>query len=67
MLTWAGKPAEAEIELRTALATDRKLADENLAVTEFRERLASSHQGLGDWLWMAGKPAEAEAEFARLK
>ena len=42
-----GKPAEAEAEFRKGLAIQQKLADDNPAVTDFRSRLASSHNNLG--------------------
>ena len=60
-----GKPAEAEAEYRKALAIYQKLADDNPAVTEFRSRLADSHNNLGWLLSNTGKPAEAEAEYRK--
>ena len=43
-----GKPAEAEAELRTALAIYQELVDENPAVTVFRRNLAVCRLCLGD-------------------
>ncbi len=50
-----GKPAEAEAEYRTALAIHQKLADDNPAVTRFRDSLANSHNELGS----TARPGEA--------
>ena len=47
LLSQTGKLAEAEAEHRKALALYQKLADDNPAVTEFRNSLASSHDTLG--------------------
>ena len=47
LLSSTGKPSEAEAEYRKALAIQQKLADDNPAVTEFRSRLALSHNNLG--------------------
>ncbi len=40
----------------------QKLADDNPAVTDFRDCLAKSKGMLGILLWQMGKPTEAEAE-----
>ena len=47
LLSETGQPAEAEAAYRAALAIRQKLADDNPAVTEFRSRLAASHNNLG--------------------
>ena len=60
---YTGRPAEAEAEYREALAIRRKLVDDNPADTEFRNRLAVSHNNLGILLSQTGKPSEAEAEY----
>ena len=65
LLSDTGRPTEAEAEYRRALAIQGKLAAENPAVTEFRSRLAQSHDGLGWLLMEAGRPSEAVAEFGR--
>ena len=62
MLSGKGKPAEAEAEYKKALAILQKLADDNPAVTGFRDDLAASHSNLVAVLWSTGKLAEAEAE-----
>ncbi len=59
---WTGKPAEAEAECRTALASLQKLVDDDPAVRDFRFCLAMGHFNLGIPLLQMGKPAEAEAE-----
>jgi len=61
-LSSTGKPAEAEVEIRTALAIRRKLADDNPTVTNFRSRQADSHRNLGTLLSITGRPAESESE-----
>jgi hypothetical protein len=65
VLEETGKPAEAEAEHRAAISIRQKLADNNPAVTEFRNWLAQSHDNLGWLLSGTGKPAEAEAEYRR--
>ncbi len=45
-----GKIAEAEAEFRKALAIQQKLADDNPAVTAFRDSLAISHNNLANLL-----------------
>ena len=60
-----GKLAEAEAECRKGLTIQKKLADDNPAVTDFRGRLADSHNNLGVLLSDTGKPAEAEAEYKK--
>ncbi len=47
------------------LAIRQKLADENPAVADFRNRLADSHTGIGWLLMQMGKPADAVGEFSR--
>ena len=48
MLPLTGKPAEAEDELRrTSRAIEQKLADDNPAVTSFRNNLAVNRLWLG--------------------
>jgi eukaryotic-like serine/threonine-protein kinase len=64
VLWYMGKPAsEMEAEFRTAIAIQQKLVDDNPTVTEFRNRVAMSHNNLGLALEDAGKLAEAEAEY----
>ena len=54
-----GKPAEAEVEYRAALAIFQKLADDNPTVSDFRSRLSRIHYSrLGELLCEAGKPAQ---------
>jgi tetratricopeptide (TPR) repeat protein len=60
-----GKPAEAEAELRNALAIQQKLADDNPAVTKFRNSLAYSHFNLGRVSSGMGKPVAAAAEYRK--
>ena len=60
-----GKAAEAEAEYRKALAIRQKLADDNPAVTEFRNALADCHSNLGSILPQTGKPAAAESEHQK--
>ena len=61
---WRTRQApEAADEYRTALAIRQKLADDNPAVSEFRNALAASHNNLGIVLWQTGRPKEAEAEY----
>ena len=45
------------------LALFQNLANDNPAVTDFRNRQAFGHLGLGWLLSITGKPPEAEAEF----
>ena len=45
------------------MAIQQKLADDNPAVTDFRNRQAQGHNDLGILLSDTGKPAEAEAEY----
>ncbi len=61
-----GKSAEAAVECRQALAIQQKLANENPAVTEFRNRLAASHHNLANLLADMGKASEAEAEYRKV-
>jgi tetratricopeptide (TPR) repeat protein len=66
LLLWeTGRPAEAEVEYRTAIAICRNLAEANPAVTEFRNSLALAHNNLGYLLNQAGRAAEAETELQR--
>ena len=65
MLWHTGKLAEAEAELRKALAIYQKLADDNPAVTDFRSGLAQNHFTLGHVLSSMGKPVAAEAEYRK--
>ena len=60
-----GKSSEAEAEFRKALAIRQKLADDNPAVTEFRNALADCHSNLGCILPQTGKPAAAESEHQK--
>jgi tetratricopeptide (TPR) repeat protein len=55
----------AEAEYRKALAVQQKLADENPAVTQFRNSLALTHNNLGWLLYQTGKTVEAEAEYRK--
>ena len=50
---------------RKALAIRQKLADDNPAVTEFRNALADCHSNLGCILPQTGKPAAAESEHQK--
>ena len=46
VLSTTGKPSEAEVEYRTAPTIQQKLADDNPAVTQFRDDLGISHNRL---------------------
>ena len=63
LLANTGRPREAEVEYRAALAIRRKLAEEYPAVSEYRNGLAASHNNLGILLWKSGRLKEAEAEY----
>ncbi len=63
LLLRTGRPPEAEVQYRRAMAIYQKLADDNPAVTEFRLRLAFTHNNLGSLLQITGKLSESEAEF----
>jgi tetratricopeptide (TPR) repeat protein len=52
-------------EYRKAQALYQKLADDNPAVTKFRDYLSISHQGIGNVLSDMGKPADAIAEYRK--
>ena len=65
LLSKTGKPAEAEAEFRKAMAIYQKLADDDPAVTDYRNDLAWSHRALANLLSKTGKPAEAEAEYRK--
>jgi tetratricopeptide (TPR) repeat protein len=54
-----GKPEEALVSYRQALAIRQKLADANPAVTQFQSGLAASHNSIGLELARMGKPEEA--------
>src|SRR5262249_48750976 len=56
------KAAEAEAELRTALAIDQTLADENPAVANFARNLAFFHLSLGDLLTQTRRESQGVAE-----
>jgi len=58
-----GKPEEALVSCRKAVAIQQKLAGANPAVTEFQNDLAWSHHIIGWMLSRTGKPAEALTEF----
>ncbi len=58
-----GKLVESEAEFRDAMTLRQKLADDNPAVTQFRNGLALGHRNLGKVLWDRGRPSEAEAEY----
>ena len=60
-----GKPAEGLESYRRALAIQRKLADDNPAVTEFRSRLADSYHNIGVVQSQTGQTAEALDSFRR--
>ncbi len=60
-----GKPSEAAAEFRAALAVQQKLADDNPAVSEFRNYLASSHTDRSDMLRRLGRPTEARDALER--
>ena len=47
------------------MAIKQKLADDNPAVTEFRNDLALSHRNLGEVLSQTGRAAESEAEHRK--
>ena len=63
MLSEAGRPSEAEPEYRAALAIFRDLAEDNPAVTYYRNGLAYIQIRRGILLSQAGRLKEAEAEF----
>jgi tetratricopeptide (TPR) repeat protein len=63
VVSTTGKPSEAKVEYRTALAIQQKLAEENPAVALLRSELAQSHDNLAVVLRQKGKPREAEAEY----
>ena len=63
VLSSTGKPSEAEVEYRTSLAIQQKLAEENPAVTLLSSELAQSHDNFAVLLRQKGKPREAEAEY----
>jgi Tetratricopeptide repeat len=63
VLSTTGKTSEAEVEYRTALAIQQKLAEENPAVTLLRSELAQSQDNLAVVLRQKGKPLEAAAEY----
>ena len=60
-----GKSSEAEAEYRKALAIRKKLADDNPAVTEFRNLTAFGHNNLGNLLRNTGNPWAADAEYGK--
>jgi tetratricopeptide (TPR) repeat protein len=60
-----GKPTAAEAECRTELAMLQKLADDNPAVTLFRDRLAYALNNLGDVFRSHGRAAEAKERYER--
>ena len=55
LLFQTGKAAEAEAEFREALALQQKLADDNPAVIDCRNRVAQSHMNLGSLLSQTAK------------
>jgi hypothetical protein len=52
-------------QYQKSLAIRQKLADDNPAVTRFRNNLADSHNRLGLLLSDTGQPAAAEAEYRK--
>jgi tetratricopeptide (TPR) repeat protein len=62
-LTQIGHYAEAEVELRTALAMQQKLADDSHAIAPRLSDLAQSHGALAGVLENLGRPHEALAEY----
>jgi serine/threonine protein kinase/tetratricopeptide (TPR) repeat protein len=58
-----GHYAEAEVELRTALAMQQKLADDSRAIAPRLSDLAQSHGSLAGLLENLGRPHEALAEY----
>ena len=65
MLASTGKPAAAMAAYEQSVETLTRLADDNPAVTEFRSRLADSHNNIGILQSETGKPAEALASYGR--
>ena len=65
MLSGTGELSKAEAELRTALAMQQKLVDDNPAVTGFRQSLAMIGTNLGSLLRDMGKSSPAEAEYRK--
>jgi hypothetical protein len=57
------KAAEAEAELRIALAIDQRLADENPAVARFARNLAFFQLALGDLLTETDRESQGVAEY----
>ena len=63
LLGETGQPSEAAAEYRQAQAIQRKLADDNPAVTDSAAAWRTSHNSLGIMLLDMGRPSEAEAEY----
>ena len=63
LLSKMDRSMEAVAEYREALALQKKIADDNPALTQVRSELAGSHDGLAWVLFQMGKAAEAEAEY----
>jgi tetratricopeptide (TPR) repeat protein len=63
ILTQIGHYAEAEVELRTALAMQQKLADDSRAIASRLSDLAQSHGARAGVLETLGRPHEALAEY----
>ena len=64
-MTIAGQAKESEAAFRQAMTIKQKLADDNPAVTEFRNDLALSHRNLGEVLSQTGRTSESEAEYRK--
>ena len=62
---YTGKPGEATQSFQRALAIFQKLADDNPAVTAFRNRLAVIHNNVAGMMADTGKTEEALASFQR--
>ena len=65
LLSATGRPAEAEAEVREALAITRKLVDDNPSSRYFRTSLAAGHNDLGVLMSTTGRPKEAEIEIRK--
>jgi tetratricopeptide (TPR) repeat protein len=58
-----GKPREAELQLRQALAVQEKLSADFPDIPDYRKDVADSHHELGVLLAGLGKRAEAEQQY----
>src|SRR5262249_59521045 len=65
LLLEMGKPSEAETELRTAVAIEQELVDDNPAYTLFHDLLAVALTYLGDVDRALGRAAEARGHYER--